>query len=100
MRIKNKLGLRSLLAIAIVLAVLFVLIAPSLSLAPSALRASRAAQILFLCLLLCVSLVTDAVSVAILQYASRFGFCEDDGRRHLLSFQQCRLLDLTCTRLC
>lgn len=99
MRRKAKSRLPSLLVIAIVLAVLFVLIAPSLSLAPSALRASRAAQILFLCLVLCVSLITDAVSIASLQYARR-GFCDSGHRRHLSSLQQCSLLDFTCARLC
>jgi hypothetical protein len=97
-RIKNKSGIRSLMAIAIVLAVLFVLIAPTLNLAPSALRASRAAQILFLCLVLCLSLMTDAVSVAGFQYAC--DFCDSDYGGHANPLQQCGLLDLNCTRLC
>lgn len=100
MRIKKKSGLRSLVAIAIVLAVFFVLIAPSLSLAPSALRASRAAQILFLSLVLCVFLITDAVSVAIFRCAHYQGFLDSGYPSHRISLQRCSLLDLNCTLLC
>lgn len=99
MQIKKP-GLRPLVAIAIVLAVLFVLIAPTLSLAPSALRASRAAQILFLCLLLYVSIVTEEVSVAIFQHARCRDFRHSEYRHRLSFLQQCNIVDLNCTRLC
>jgi hypothetical protein len=99
-RIKEKTRLRALIAIAVVLAVLFVLIAPSFNLAPSALRASRAAQILFLCLVFCVSLMAEAVSVRTFQYARCREFHDSYFHRNPDSGQPPRLLDLNCTRLC
>jgi hypothetical protein len=87
---------RLLLAVVLVAALLYVAIAPSLDLAPSALRASRAAMLVLICLRLWLYLSVDTSSLPLLLPGIE-GWRQ---RKRAPDSQGCDLLDLLCARLC
>jgi hypothetical protein len=85
-----------LLAVVLIAATLYVFIAPSLDLAPSALRASKAALVILICLRLWRYVVTEGPSVT----SRQFGITDRSRHESARDGRETGLLDLYCTRLC
>jgi hypothetical protein len=85
-----------LLAVVLVVSILYVAVAPSLDLAPSALRAFRAALAVLICFCLWVSIVAGTVSITILEY----GITGRTRFARACVFRISDLLALHCVSLC
>ncbi len=85
-----------LLAVILVVSILYVAVAPSLDLAPSALRAFRAALAVLICFCLWISVVSGTLSFTVLEY----GIAGRTGLRWTPVYRRCDLQALFCVCLC
>jgi hypothetical protein len=87
---------RCVFAIVLVAAILYVCIAPSVDLAPTALRALKAALVVLICLCMLRSVVNDSASNTPLQD----GIANNGPPESAEGWPVGSLLDLLCARLC